>query len=78
MLQYPDFTREFLVTTDASDYAIGAILSQGTLCQDRLIPYASRIMSRAESNYNTTEKELLAIIWQLSINDRICMIQNLK
>ena len=66
------------MTIDASDYAIETILSQGTLCQDRLIPYASRIMSRAESNYNTTEKVLLAIVWQLSINDRICMIQNLK
>ncbi|XP_011639428.1 uncharacterized protein LOC105428693 [Pogonomyrmex barbatus] len=29
ILKYPDFTREFLLTTDASDYAIGAVLSQG-------------------------------------------------
>ena len=47
MLQYPDFTQEFLVTTDAFDYAIGAILSQGTLNQDRLIAYASlKLISR--------------------------------
>jgi len=25
----PDFTQEFIVTTDASAYAIGAVLSQG-------------------------------------------------
>ncbi|KMQ82059.1 enzymatic polyprotein endonuclease reverse, partial [Lasius niger] len=29
VLQYPDFAQEFIVTTDASDYAIGAVLSQG-------------------------------------------------
>ena len=45
------------MTTDASDYAIGAILSQGILSQDRPIAYVS-IMSKA----NTTEKELLTII----------------
>ena len=31
VLNYPDFQREFLVTTDASDYAIGAVLSQGVV-----------------------------------------------
>jgi len=35
VLNYPDFQREFLVTTDASDYAIGAVLSQGPVGQDR-------------------------------------------
>ena len=63
MLKYPDFTQEFIVTTDASDYAIGAVLSQGTVGQDRPIAYASRVLSRAEQNYSTTEKELLAIVW---------------
>jgi len=63
VLSYPDFTREFLVTTDASDYAIGAVLSQGPVGQDRPIAYASRILCKAEQNYNTTEKELLAIVW---------------
>jgi len=35
VLSYPDFQREFLVTTDASDYAIGAVLSQGPVGQER-------------------------------------------
>ncbi|KAM0729433.1 Retrovirus-related Pol polyprotein from transposon 297 [Formica fusca] len=63
LLKYPDFEKEFIVTTDASDYAIGAILSQGEIGQDQPIAYASRILARAEQKYNTTEKELLAIVW---------------
>ena len=63
VLQYPDFTQEFNVTTDASDYAIGAVLSQGPVGSDRPIAYASRVLNRAEQNYSTTEKELLAIVW---------------
>jgi len=63
VLKYPDFQREFLVTTDASDYAIG-VLSQGPVGQNRPITYASRILCKAKQNYNTTEKsELLAIVW---------------
>jgi len=52
-----------LVTTDVSDYAIGALLSQDSVGQDRPIAYASRILCKAEQNYNTMEKELLAIVW---------------
>ena len=33
-LQYPDFSNEFIVMTDASGYALGAILSQGKLGKD--------------------------------------------
>ncbi|XP_024872669.1 uncharacterized protein LOC112455126, partial [Temnothorax curvispinosus] len=42
VLNYPDFDKEFLMTTDASDYAIGAVLSQEPVGQDRPIAYASR------------------------------------
>ncbi|KMQ85140.1 enzymatic polyprotein endonuclease reverse [Lasius niger] len=63
VLKYPDFSEEFNVTTDASDYAIGAVLSQGQVGNDRPVAYASKILLRAEQNYNTTEKELLAIVW---------------
>ena len=63
ILQYPDFTKDFIVTTDASNHSVGAILSQGEIGQDLPISYASRTLNSAEGNYNTTEKELLAIIW---------------
>jgi len=63
LLQYPDFTRPFVLNTDASNEALGAILSQGPIGQDLPISYASRMLTNSEKNYSTTEKELLAIVW---------------
>ena len=60
---YPDFSKEFVLTTVASDYAIAAVLSQGPIGKDRPIAYASRTLIKSEENYATTEKELLAITW---------------
>ena len=63
LLQYPDFTKPFVLTTDASSEALGAILCQGPIGQDLPIAHASRTLDKAERNYSTTEKELLAIVW---------------
>jgi hypothetical protein len=63
ILQYPDFKQPFVLTTDASNDAIGAVLSQGPIGKDLPIAYASRTLNNAEKNYSTTEKELLAIVW---------------
>lgn len=59
VLAYPDFEKDFELTTDASGFAIGAILSQN----NHPICYASRTLNPAEINYSTIEKELLAIVW---------------
>lgn len=59
ILSYPDFNKKFIVTTDASNVALGAVLSQG----DRPICYASRTLNDHEKNYSTIERELLAIVW---------------
>ena len=63
ILQYPDFSKEFILTTDASKLAIGAVLSQGSIGSDKPIAYASRTLNSSEINYSTIEKELLAIVW---------------
>lgn len=63
LLQYPDFQRPFVLTTDASNVALGAVLSQGTIGSDKPIAYASRSLNETERRYSTIEKELLAIIY---------------
>lgn len=63
ILQYPDFTKPFILTTDASNLAIGAVLSQGNIGSDKPVACASRTLNESESKYSTIEKELLAIVW---------------
>ncbi|GJQ75525.1 hypothetical protein Trydic_g17611 [Trypoxylus dichotomus] len=50
ILQYPDFNKPFNITTDASNVAIGAVLSQGSIGKDLPIAYASRTLNPAECN----------------------------
>lgn len=63
ILQFPDFDQPFILTTDASDFALGAVLSQGKIGFDKPVAYASRTLSDTETRYSTIEKELLAIVW---------------
>lgn len=63
LLQYPDYSKPFILTTDASNVALGAVLSQGQIGSDKPVAYASRTLSETESRYSTIERELLAIIW---------------
>lgn len=65
VLAFPDFEEGFNLTTDASDYAIGAVLSQGEHGKERPVAYISRSLNRTEENYATNEKEMLAIVWAL-------------
>lgn len=58
ILAYPDFTKPFKLTTDASNVALGSVLSQG----NRPVAFYSRTLNSAEKNYSTIEKELLAIV----------------
>ena len=53
------------VTTDASDSAVGAVLTQEEDGQDKPIAYESHKLSDAETRYATHERELLAIIHAL-------------
>lgn len=62
ILDYPDFSEHnhFILQTDASNTAIGAILSNKN---GRPVAFTSRTLNKAESNYPVIEKELLAIVW---------------
>ena len=62
LLQKPDFSQPFILTTDASGFAIGGILSQGKIGKDKPIAYTSRSLNDCEK-YDTYEKETFAFIY---------------
>jgi hypothetical protein len=61
VLAHPRFDLPFTVSCDASNYAISAIVSQFQNGKERPISFASRMLNKAEKNYSTTRKELLAV-----------------
>jgi hypothetical protein len=62
ILAYPTAEGEFILDTDASDVAIGAVLSQVQEGVVRVIAFASNNLTAAQRNYCTTHKELLAVV----------------
>eukprot|EP00271_Cylindrocystis_brebissonii_P017890 TRINITY_DN4866_c0_g1_i3.p1 TRINITY_DN4866_c0_g1~~TRINITY_DN4866_c0_g1_i3.p1 ORF type:complete len:876 (-),score=-44.12 TRINITY_DN4866_c0_g1_i3:127-2661(-) len=67
VLAYPDPASDYevLLTTDASNIGIGAVLSMKKDDKWHPIAYESRKLNPAENNYPTHEKELLAIVHAL-------------
>ena len=63
ILAHPDFTKPFILDTDASNHAIGAVLSQKVGDREKVIAYASRTLSKSERKYCVTRKELLALVY---------------
>lgn len=50
------------LTTVASNYAVGTVLSQGEVGKVKPIAFASVTLNKQERNYSTTEKEILGIL----------------
>nr|GFA75968.1 reverse transcriptase domain-containing protein [Tanacetum cinerariifolium] len=59
----PNWDQPFELMCDASDYVVGAVLGQRVEKHFWPIHYASKIMNQAETNYTTTEKEMLAVVY---------------
>nr|GEX01576.1 DNA-directed DNA polymerase [Tanacetum cinerariifolium] len=70
----PNWDMPFELMCDASDYAIGAVLGQRQEKHFRTIYYASKTMTEEESNYTTTEKEMLAVVY--AFEKSLCQIWN--
>ena len=58
-----DWSKDFEVMCDASDYAMGAVLGQRTKNIFRAIYSAGKTFNEAQENYSTTEKEMLAMVF---------------
>lgn len=62
ILSLPDISKPFILDTDASNWSIGAVLSQEIDGKERVMAYASRTLTKAEKRYCVTRKELLAVV----------------
>ena len=63
VLAYPDYSKPFILDTDASDTGIGAVLSQtDDHGREHVIAYGSRLLSKPERQYCVTRRELLAVV----------------
>jgi hypothetical protein len=63
VLTHPNFDLSFILSCDASNYAISAILGQRQNGLERPICFASRMLNEHDTNYSTTHKEFLAVIF---------------
>ena len=64
ILAYADFSKDFILHTDASTKGLGAILYQkGDDDNMKVIEYASQTLRKAEMNYHPTKLEFLALKW---------------
>jgi hypothetical protein len=61
--QIPDFTKEFILVTDANDRAVSAVLHQRVSGGLAAISCHSRLLTDAEKKYSTYEKECLAVLF---------------
>nr|GEV35050.1 reverse transcriptase domain-containing protein [Tanacetum cinerariifolium] len=64
-----DWYIPFELMCDASDFAVSAVLGQRQEKHFKPIYYASKTMTEAESNYTTTEKEMLAVEFTFKVID---------
>jgi hypothetical protein len=62
-LAYPNSALPYDLHTDASDIGIGAILVQ----HSRPLAFTSRLLTSAEQNYSTTEKECLEVVHAMTV-----------
>ena len=64
IVQPPDWNLPFEIMCDAaSDYAVGVVLGQRVDKKLNVIHYASETQDSAQRNYDTTEKEFLAVVF---------------
>jgi hypothetical protein len=73
LLAYPDFSKDFHIYTDSSDYQLGAVIMQN----DHPLAFYSRKLNSAQKRYTTGKQELLSIVETLKEFKNILLGQKL-
>ena len=84
MLNLPVYTKPFYLATDASAFAIGAVLFQLKSetsspfepSNQNIVKFSSRSMHKAETRYSASKREMLAIIFALKKFENYILGQN--
>lgn len=62
ILQTPNYKEKFTITTNASDHALGAVISQN----GKPIEFLSKMFSQQELNWTVHEKETFAMVYAIN------------
>ena len=66
VLAYADYTKKFMLHTDASELGLGAVLYQEHEGERKVVAYASRTLAVSERNYPAHKLEFLALKWAVT------------
>ena len=62
ILSFPNFSYPFVIDRDASETALGTVLSQVIEGEERPVAFQSRVLTKTEVNYATTKREVIGIV----------------
>src|SRR5256714_10963604 len=66
VLIHSNFEKDFILSTDASGYALGAVLEQeGDNGKLHPVGYASNTLTKVEQKYSTMELKYYAVVWRI-------------
>lgn len=72
---HPDFTYPFILSTDALQIVVGAVLAQEVDGSERVVACGSRSLSGAERRWSTYDRELWAIVWAVrNFRHYLCLL----
>ena len=68
IMSYPDFSKPFIVKSDASHSAIGYVLTQKADGKEKVILYGSKKLDRTQQNWSTYDREFFALLCAIRAN----------
>ena len=63
VIYFADFSKPFILVTDASNIAVGCAILQKCDNKQRIVAVGSKTLNKTQQNWSTTEREAYAIIW---------------